>query len=271
MTWARRLVVSVLVLALSGCGLGPFGEPTASPSPLPADRMVFMVESFGGLTANLDSVLVTPALAVYGDGRVIEVDNAQHIQGTPSAYTVAQVDPAAVATFVADAEERNVITEGTDFGDPMVTDMPVTTVQLHGTADPQLVHVYAFSDDFEDDVPRAQRRARQELAQIVDNAYALPGEDQRVAYRPDDVEVTQLELDKGSNTPGPEWPGPDPESFLVPSADSPRPVACGTITGSNAGEAYAAARGNPRGVWTHGTRTLVLLVVPLLPGQAACS
>ena len=268
---ARRLAVSLLVLALSGCGLSMLGQPAVSPSPLPSDRMVFMVESFGGLIANLDSVLVTPALAVYGDGRVIEVDHDQHIQGTPSAYTVAQVDPAAVAAFVADAEERNVINEGTDFGDPMVTDMPVTTVQLHGTADPQLVHVYAFSDEFEDDVPRAQRRARQELAQIVDNAYALPGKDQRVAYRPDQVEVTQLQLDKGNDTPGPEWPGPDPESFLVPSADSPRRVACGTITGSNAEEAYAAARGNPRGVWTHGSRTLVLLVVPLLPGQPACS
>ena len=93
--WARRLAVSLLVLALSGCGLSLFGQPAVSPSLLPSDRMVFMVESFGGLIANLDSVLVTPALAVYGDGRVLEVDHGQHIQGTPSAYTVAQVDSAA--------------------------------------------------------------------------------------------------------------------------------------------------------------------------------
>ena len=270
-TWtARRSAVLLLVLALTGCGVWPLGKPSASPSPLPGDRMVFAVTTAGGLAPPLDQTLITPALAVYGDGRVFEADHDQYIHGTPYAYVAARVDPDAVAQFVASAEARKVVNAETDFGDPHVTDMPVTTVRLHGSGDPRLVHVYAFAKDFEDDVSGAQRRARQDLREIVDDAYALPGDGERVSYTPDRVQVTELDIADDGSTPAPEWPGPDPDSFLVPSSGGYSRVGCGTLTGRDAEVVYVAARNNPRGVWTHGSRARVLAVVPLLPGTEGC-
>ena len=270
-TWtARRSAVLLLVLALTGCGVWPLGKPSDSATPLPGEQMVFAVTTAGGLAPPLDQTLITPALAVYGDGRVFEADHDQYIHGTPYAYVVARVDPNAVATFVARAEARKVVDPGTDFGDPQVTDMPVTTVRLHGTQGPQLVHVYAFAKDFEDDVSRTQRHARQDLREIVDDAYALPGDGERLNYTPDRVQVTELDISDDGSTPAPEWPGPDPDSFLVPSSGGVARVACGTLTGTDAEVVYAAARNNPRGVWTHDSHTRVLAVVPLLPGAEGC-
>jgi hypothetical protein len=267
---ARRSAVLLLVLALTGCGVWPLGRPSDWAASLPGDQMVFAVTTAGGLAPPLDQTLITPALAVYGDGRVFEADHDQYVHGTPYAYVVGRADTDAVARFVARAEARQVVKPGTDFGDPQVTDMPVTTVRLHGNSDPQLVHVYAFGKDFDDDVSRTQRRARQDLREIVDDAYALPGDGERLSYTPDRVQVTELDISDDGSTPAPEWPGPDPDSFLVLSSGGVARVACGTLAGTNAEVVYAAARNHPRGVWTHDSRTRVLAVVPLLPGAEGC-
>ena len=112
-TWtARRSAVLLLVLALAGCGVWPLGKPSDSATPLPGEQMVFAVTTAGGLAPPLEQTLITPALAVYGDGRVFEADHDQYIHGTPYAYVVARVDPNAVATFVAHAEARKVVDPG---------------------------------------------------------------------------------------------------------------------------------------------------------------
>ena len=59
--------------------------------------------------------------------------------------------------------------------------MPSTTVLLHGAGGPHRVSVYAFGDQFDDDLTRAQRRARQELAEVIDRAYALLGRQRALA------------------------------------------------------------------------------------------
>lgn len=215
----------------------------------------------------LDQVLGTASLAVYGDGRVIEADHDRYVEGTPWAYSMGRVDPVAVAQLAADA--RDVVDPQTDFGDPPVTDMPVTTVHMHGSGDPQLVHIYAFADDFEDDVPGGQRRARRELAEIVDRAYDLPGRGERADYVPEQVEVTELSR-QDNITDRPEWPGPDPDTFLEPAATPSVRTGCGTLSGASAAAAYAAARDNAYAGWTVGTQTRVLAVVPLLPGTRGC-
>jgi hypothetical protein len=265
---ACRLVVPLLFLALAGCGVWPLGRPTASPSPLPGDRLVFTTESGGGgFTHYLYQAFLTPGLAVYGDGRVIQYDGEQR-PNVPAAYVINRVDPALVATFVAETEARDLITNNTDFGDPPVTDMPSTTVQLHGASGLYRIHVYAFREGFDDDLTGAQRRAREELAEVIDRAAALPGDAERSPYRPHRVRVTEFTYTgKGR---GPEWPGPDPERFLVPAARRSIVLACGELAGQAAEKAYQAARNNPDGVWTYASKPRVFAVVPIVPGFEVC-
>jgi hypothetical protein len=265
---ARRFAVLLLVLALAGCGVWPLDKPTASPSPLPSDQLVFLVQGgAGGFTPYLHQALLTPALAVYGDGRVIEYDGEQS-PSVPAAYLISQVDAALVAAFIADTEKRNLINEETDFGDPGVTDMPSTTVLLHGAGGLHQVSVYAFGQGFDDKLPRAQRRARQELGEVIDRAYGISTDDQRSAYRPDRVRVTEFK--DGGNGRAAQWPGPDPKSFLAPGKPGSILVACGELAGPAAEHVYDAARQNPGGVWTYAAKRRVLAVVPLLPSLEAC-
>ena len=269
MARARRLAVLMLVLALAGCGVWPLDKPTASPSPLPADRLVFLVEGgAGGFTPYLHQALITPSLAVYGDGRVIEYDGEQE-PSMPASYVIASANPELVAAFVADAEKRNLINSETDFGDPRVTDMPSTTVQLYGTNGLSRISVYAFGEGFDDNLRPAQRRARKELAEVIDRAYAVSANTERSPYRPDRVRVT--EFSDGGNGQAAEWPGPDPNGFLVPAKPGSILVACGDLSGSVAEMAYDAARGNPGGIWTWNSKRRVLAVVPLLPALEACA
>ena len=268
---AHRLAVLLLILALTGCGVWPLDKPTASPSPLPGDRLVFMVQGGGGgFTPYFHQAVLTPALAVYGDGRVIQYDEGQQAPNVPAAYVLTRVDPALVAAFAADAEARDLINPETDFGDPTVSDMPSTTVQLHGAGGPHRIYVYAFDAGFDDDLGRAQRRAREELAEVIDRASALPGDGERLPYRPDRVRVTEFAFDGGGKTRGAEWPGPDPESFLVPTTPRSVRLACGELSGPAAEKVYAAARDNPDGIWTYASKRRVFAVVPILPTLGGC-
>src|SRR5215210_4184024 len=94
---AHRLAVLLLVLALAGCGGWPLDKPTTSPSPLPGDRLVFMVEGgAGAFTPFIHRALITPSVAVYGDGGVLQYDGKQ-TPGVPAAYLMSRVDAAQVA------------------------------------------------------------------------------------------------------------------------------------------------------------------------------
>jgi hypothetical protein len=268
---ARRLAILLVVLTITGCGVWPLDRPTASPSPLPGDRPVFIVEGgSGGFTPYFHHALLTPSLAVYGDGRVIQYAEGEQDPSVPAAYVISRADPALVASFVAEAEARDLIAGETDFGDPPVTDMPSTTVQLHGATGPHRIYVYAFGEGFDDDLSRAQRRARKELAEVIDRASALPGDGERLPYRPDKVQVTEFAFDGGGKSRGAAWPGPNPESFLVPTTPRSIRLACGELSGQAAEKAYDAARDNPDGVWTVNSKRRVFAVVPILPTLGGC-
>lgn len=266
--WITRLTAPMLIMALTACGAEIVGRPQSPPSRtgLPAEQLVFLVESIPGYVPAVIAALDSPALAVYGDGRVITYDEHEDGHEVPVAYTVAEVDPILVAEFASRTEALHLIEDGTDFGEPGVTDMPYTTVRLHGQGAPQFVTIYAFSEDFERDLSPAERKVRRELSAVIDRARALPGDSAATAFRPDRVRI--LEVDYPADTERhPAWPGPSPDSFLGPSRDFD---ACGTLTGPAAANAYAAARKNPGAVWTVGSTQRTLAVVALLPGTIGC-
>lgn len=265
-SWGFRVAGALMIMMLTGCGAQVASEPEPSNTPLPADQLVFLVEATGGFVPALNAALQTPALAVYGDGRVIQYDQKKKERDVPAAYTITKIDPLLVAQFAAETEALNLIREGTDFGKPPVSDMPSTTVQLNGPTGPQSVQVYAFADNFDKDVSAAQAKARQALAAVIDRAEALPGDAEPAAYKPDAVRVVELE-DTEFTEMAPAWPGPAPNSFL---ASTQTFFSCGSLSGAAAEKAYAAARRNPGAVWTAEGTELTLVVTALLPGTVGC-
>ena len=275
--WVRRLTVLLVFLGLAGCGVWPPDSRSASPSPspsaspLPPDQLVFLVQGgVGGFTPYFHQAMITPSLAVYGDGRVIQHADREQAPDVPAAYVLSRVSPQLVATFAAETEARNLITAETDFGDPAVTDMPSTTVHFHGAGSLHRISVYAFGKGFDDDLTASERRARQELAEVIRRGSTLPGDSRRLPYSPDRVQVTEFAPERAGNTPAAKWPGPDPGSFLKRVAPRSARSACGELSGKAAKTAYAAARQNPGGIWAYAGKRRAFAVVPVLPGLEAC-
>jgi hypothetical protein len=265
-----RLLVVVLALALSGCGVGPLGRPTETPTPLPPDQRVFLFDAgSNGWTSSVGRATSGSSLSVYGDGRVIRLSE-QSSPGLPPAYDVVRADPVAVARFVRDAEEQNLVNDVTDFGDATVTDQAFATIGLHGSGGKTFAQVYAFEERFEEGLTRTQRRNRAELRKIISSAYGLADDAPPAPYIPERVRVLEFAYAEGGRPSAAEWPGPDPAGFLKPSTEPASELACGVLTGSVAERVYAAAKTNPDGIWSVAGRPRVLVVVPMLPGAEGC-
>ena len=265
-TWTTCLAAAAVLLTLTACGAHATAQPETAPSLLPKDQLVFLVESGGGYVTAVNAALESPDLAVYGDGRVIRVDDQRDGHEVPVGYTIAQVDPLVVLRFAAETEALGLIEKGTEFGAPQVSDMPYTTVRLHGAGGPRSVRVYALSEHSGSGVSPSEAKARRELSAVIDRARALPGDAASAPYRPGQVRVFELDhTDDADDAPA--WPGPAPASFLDPSQEF---GACGTLSGSAAEIAYAAARKNPGANWTVGEKQRTLAVVALLPGTIGC-
>lgn len=266
-----RLCLVVLGLLLTaGCSLVPGPAPKGTPRPLPGDQLVFETQGFGGgLAPPFNLALTGPSLALYGDGRLIVYDEAADNLDVPIAYRLHRVEADRVAELVADAEAADLVKDRTDFGSPGITDAPVTRVQLHGSGGPQQVTIYAFAESVEGDLGWRQRRARTQLRAIVDRAYALSGNSAGEAYRPGQVRVVEPRVN-AEVEPGPDWPGPDPTTFLEPAPSPGAGVGCGILDGADAERVCAAARVNPGGLWTVAGGTRQLAVTARLPGADGC-
>lgn len=260
--WLRTAGALMAWTAMTGCGGGT--APTAGA--LPADQMVFMVMSSGGMTPAVVSSLQSPALAVYGDGRVLTRVEAPALQLVPSRYEVSDVGAAAVRDFVTAAAAGGLINAGTDFGSPRVTDLATTTVMLHGDSGAAEVRVYALNERFEEDLTPANRDARARLRALIDQANALAAGAARVPYVPDRVVVNEPAPGRNQEPATLPWPGPPPASFLAPT-NTGRLAACGELTGADARTVYQAALDNPGARWLVDgtTRVLGVSAVPL-PG-----
>jgi hypothetical protein len=251
-------------------GLGMLAVPgTASADgALPADQVVFMVDSGGGLVPPVVYALESPSLVIYGDGRVLSIVKDATGGAVPARYQLTRVDPLAVAAFVSSAEASGIINSDKDFGQPLVTDMDSTTVMVHGENAPAKVSVYAFHDQFDKDVTADQQKARAALRQLIDTASNLAAGATPVPYTPDSVVVYDVGLGYGDRAATTVWPGPPPASFLKPSNQS-RSVACGQLSGAQATTVYNAALDNPGALWRVDGASRVLAVNPL-PVAESC-
>lgn len=257
--------IAAAVLVSAGCSAGVPATPTPrTPSvtaDLPADQVVLQVVVAGGYTPPVYHALAAPSIAVFGDGRLVQVVRRERGLG-PAAYTIARVPPRAVAQFAADAEASGLIADGTDFGMPGVTDMPSLIVTLRGQHGSSTVSVYAPNPNFEKNLTDAQRANRRALEDLIARANQLPGSATKAAFRPARVLVYGLADATGIQGDAVPWPGPDPDSFMR-AASVRMASSCGELTGAPAQAAYAAALANPGVAWRVSGQRRILVVNPL--------
>lgn len=251
-------------------------EPTEGIDGLPADQVVFQAQTGGGFVPMQAAATEIPEVTIYGDGRVFVTDPAEDRPYDVGPGLLVRTLPAdELRAFLADATGSGLFSPDADFGQPMVTDLPTTTVTLH-TEDPSMsVSAYALTIDA---IPGggltdAQVAARQELSALVEAARALgePGE----PWAPDRVRATLYDPTQtqreGSIEPG-VWPGPPFAEFPAPTPEG-AVASCLVIEGDEATAVWDAAssRGDAWWVSAEGaTDDHQIVVVPLLPGAEGC-
>ena len=264
-TWVRNL--GVLLVALNLVGL-PGSATSSASGALPADQIVFMVDSGGGLIPPVVYAMESPALVMYGDGRILSIVKDNPSGAVPARYELSRVDPLAVAAFVSAVQERGIVNPAQDFGMPGVTDVDATTVLVHGEGAPAQVGVYAFYESFDKDLNADQQKARATLRQVIDAAYNLAAVGDKSPYSPDRIAVYDVGTTSSNQSASTPWPGPPPADFLKPGPQGPA-QACGYLTGAPAATVYKAALTNPGALWLVDGTARVLAVNPL-PVAVSC-
>ena len=263
----RRQLLTLAGGAVAAGAVGGCASGSGPVQALPADQVVLGLSSGPGYAPSIYWPLQSPALVVYGSGRILRAEQNTGLRAVPLAYTEATVDPLQVAQLVADGERRRVLQR--DFGTPQVTDLGSSRVWLHGAGGRREASIYAFGESLDEYVSWFQRRNRQRLRSFLDDARGLVG-DAGQPYVPERVVVLELRAYESSEKTTVRWPGPDPASFLhKPSGYARQAIACGELTGQQAATVYGAARENPEQRWLVDGQTRVLAVNPL-PIEIEC-
>lgn len=273
MTAMRILAAALTGVFITGCSVpaGPAPTPAAAPATaqtLPADEMVFTVTATGGMVPPVHDAMDSPSLAIYGDGRVLTKVGNPGISLVPASYELSHVDPTKVAALVSGARSGGLFEPGTDFGQPRITDLPVTTVTLGGTGDRVRAGAYAIDDQFDEGLPDEQRKARTELRRLMTRAGDLAAGLPHTAYSPDRIVVFELDPRYAGSPATADWPGPPLSSFLHPGG-KPGSIACGELWADRAEVVYHAALTNSGGAWLVDGETRVL-AVNTLPMPDSC-
>lgn len=257
----RRLIIAILLLFTAACSGAITGKPTppSPPDPLPGDLLVFRVTYSPGLSPQLYYLTRGPALSIYGDGRVMTtlIDYP-----TIPQLEVGHLAPVDVARFVADARATTLMDPGTDYGEPEVTDLAGTSVLLNDGEQEYEVSVYALG--VTSGLSYRQRERRQQLQEIVDEAFALATTSPAT---PERIQVMSGNA-SGYEADAP-WPGPEPSTFMTDSS-APTAKQCGVLEGATAAAVYDAAVAKGDQLWLVNGAPALLVVRPLLPDESGC-
>lgn len=262
----RRLLVPLacFVAALAGCTstVSGTGEAVPPPEPLPAEQLVLEVDGVGGLMPYYAYLADYPEIAAYGDGRVYS--SGPYDQGRPLLLT--KVDPVELAALVAQIEASGLVSESVDYGWPDVVDAGAVSVTVHGQQPQANVTVEALGQG-DENLPGAQRTAREQLSALIEKAEKLASGGEPVT--PDRLQITQF--DASNDTGLPTWPGPAPSTFLQPATSPAAANACGVLHGPDAAAVYPATLSNGQFEWLVDGVATGLVVRPLLPHEEQCA
>lgn len=263
---------AVLLLgACSGFGATELPDDPVRADPLPPDQLVLEVRSGpGGLAPTEIYATSAPYLLVYGDGRLIRMEQQSYDSGWHRRFRQTRIDPALVAGLAARAGAAGLDRE-LDFGSPEVLDAGSVILRLHGTGPPVRQHAYAFDVDLEKGLSPWLRSRRALLRSLIDDAEALAGDASWQQYRPELIFVYEQRGRRGDQGSAEPWPGPDPDGFLTEGSRSFRGTACGELSGAAADTVYQASLRNGFGQWTVAGEPRKLLIGAVPGSRSGCA
>lgn len=229
---------------------------------LGSDQMVFMVMTSGGRIPSVVSVMQSPSLVVYSDGRILTVAKTPAPHFVPARYDVAEIGTELVRNFVSTVRSEGLVRACTDFGRPRIADAGTTTVMVRGDGGTDEVQVYALDETSEQRLSPPQREARARLRMLIARAHALAAGTPHTSYVPDRVLVAEPIPGRNQQPATALWPGPELSTFLEPTKTG-RMIACGELNGIDAHTVYRAALDNPGARWLVDGATRELAVNPL--------
>ncbi|MEZ5381919.1 MAG: hypothetical protein R2754_09005 [Microthrixaceae bacterium] len=293
-----------VVLALSACspevtttpepdGVTTGGSSTSTPptSPpsmppttsggevLPADQVVWQVDTGGGFVPYAFVANDVPEVTIYGDGRVFlalaqrATDAPVGPVPPPAQMVTGEIASNDLSDFLDEVAASGAIGDGVDYGTPQITDMPGTTVRFAPSGRTSEVNVYALGEGFDDGLTGSQQRARRTLAGLIERSRRLAGDTS--PWVPERVEAIDIEPqatpDPGGATT--DWPGPafiDLFGTINPGNPAVGPR-CAEVTGDSAAQVFDAAldAGVPFVDSKGDVRQVV--VAALLPGEEPCA
>lgn len=251
--------------------------PGADEQRFPADQVVWQTRVNGGVLTDVSEAAAIPVITIYGDGRIFRSAPFKDRRfDQPVPVMSAKVDVGLLSAFITRAETSGLFETDTEFGKPEVPDMATTVAMLHGNNESLSLEAYALGGRFDADLSDDEAESREELRRLLAAAEELVPIPE--PWTPERVRVLRL-ADDATFDPKPDadpaaeplpWPGPDLDELLQPTGDGSLVLACGEVTGAAAGDLFEDATENPLPQWTVDSKVRTLIVVSLLPGEAAC-
>lgn len=275
----RLAALALVPLLLSGCGQASpeAQEPSLSQSPggggdighpTGPDDVVLAIQDSGGFVPVEFAFGSQPTLLVTGDGRLyLPADQRSWLVIQP--MLVGQLTEEQVQALLAAANDAGLLAPAPDYAadEPTVTDMPVTTVEIH-TVDGDFVH-QAYALGVAD-----ERGVRRALADFIDRARTLVRDVATDDHRPDAVVVESGRPITQPPTYEPRW---QPRDIPWPATAGHRlgQRACSVVTDPATVDLLLElepARPPSRPTYfTQGDRRFQIMVRAQLPGDRGCA
>lgn len=291
---ASMLSLSCLLAssALIGCGSvlqgpddsgggGEGGGPGAAPYDLAsgAEDVLVSIKSGGGFVPVEYNLRNTPQFLLLGDGTAVVLGVMIEIYPGPAIAPLqaATISAGQIQELFAAADDAGLLDGEIDYGQPLVTDVPTTTLTLsvNGRTVSQSAYGLSYEDAPDGNLSADQMAARETLAGFIDSAQALADAASEqyaptgvVAYRLSDEAISTV--DEGLEQAPVAWPIDAVPT--APATPATSPATCIAVAGEPAQTLLAVlAQANELTPWLIGTDPPSRMVFrPLLPGDPGC-
>jgi len=273
-------MLTALLTTLGACGGGGSdGESTQHPSG--ENEIVLQVFSGGGFVPVSYSLTEIPQFTLYGDGTVIVTGPVIAIYPGPAMPNLqtTRIPEEAVQEILSAAQEAGLFTNGVDYGQPGITDIPTTTIIVNAGGKSYRSDIYALGMEAgAGGLTMEQQQARAVINDLVGKLGVLadyvPGEIEWTEYAYTQLKVFSMAVDP-SAAPDDEvkpnelvWPLGDLST--LGQAVPPEGYRSVVVSGDDLAKLKPLlADATQITLWTSGDRRYNLSFRPLLPDETA--